>query len=299
MKTIVENLRAKGEQIALLLNDLSKHSSIRRWNFKDDGSLVFVGGDFAWNKLDDRGRQLQAECLEQYRRFHALLQTLLREQPDDTLRELRDTDRQILGIIQQQDLLFADNIKSYFEAALSAFKTQIDLINRLYGTATGKIVLVPDTNALIFNPDLTKWTYAGIPEFIILLTPTVLSELDNLKVNHRVESVQKKAEQLIRQLKEFRRRAADRGGSLAEGATLVTGVSEIVAGAIEPQIQKSLPWLDPANKDDQILAGVIEAMRTRPHSPVLLVTRDINLQNKADFAGIPFLEPPDPSAVVG
>jgi hypothetical protein len=43
-----------------------------------------------------------------------------------------------------------------------------------------------------------------------------------------------------------------------------------------------------------LLAGVIEVMRIRPRSPVLLVTRDINLQNKAEFADVPFIEPPDP-----
>ena len=35
-------------------------------------------------------------------------------------------------------------------------------------------------------------------------------------------------------------------------------------------------------------------MRQRPHSPVVLVTRDINLTNKADFARVPVIDPPDP-----
>jgi hypothetical protein len=39
---------------------------------------------------------------------------------------------------------------------------------------------------------------------------------------------------------------------------------------------------------------VIEVMRMKPRSAVLLVTRDINLQNKAEFANIPFVEPPAP-----
>ena len=83
-------------------------------------------------------------------------------------------------------------------------------------------------------------------------------------------------------------------GRLADGAVVVTGVSNIIAIAVEPKMEASLPWLDPASKDDQILASVIEVMRMRPRSPVLLVTRDINLQNKAEFANMPFVEPPDP-----
>jgi predicted ribonuclease YlaK len=52
--------------------------------------------------------------------------------------------------------------------------------------------------------------------------------------------------------------------------------------------------LQRTGKDDQILASVIEVMRIKPRSPVLLVPRDINLQNKAEFANMPFVEPPEP-----
>jgi predicted ribonuclease YlaK len=48
------------------------------------------------------------------------------------------------------------------------------------------------------------------------------------------------------------------------------------------------------NNDDRLLAGLIEVMRLHPRCPVLLVTRDINLQNKAEYAGFRFVEPPEP-----
>ena len=53
-----------------------------------------------------------------------------------------------------------------------------------------------------------------------------------------------------------------------------------------------LPWLDPASPDDRLLASCVEIMRLHPRSTVMLVTGDINLQNKAEFALVPFLEPP-------
>jgi hypothetical protein len=34
-------------------------------------------------------------------------------------------------------------------------------------------------------------------------------------------------------------------------------------------------------------------MRQMPDAQVVLSTRDINLQNKAEFARIPFIEPPE------
>jgi predicted ribonuclease YlaK len=115
-----------------------------------------------------------------------------------------------------------------------------------------------------------------------------------MPVNHRVESVRDKSEKVIRIVKECRRRAMSAGGKLSEGAPLVKGVCDIIAIATEPDMEKSLPWLDKQNNDDRLLAGVIEVMRLRPRSPVFLVSRDINLQNKADFANVPYVEPPDP-----
>ena len=117
-----------------------------------------------------------------------------------------------------------------------------------------------------------------------------MSELDKLKVNHRSESVRQKTEQLIRRIKEYRRR-----GPLRSGVPIVKGRVTLSAEPIEPNMDRSLPWLDPNSTDDRILASVIEVMRNSPGSPVALVTRDINLQNKAEFAAVPVLEPPEPT----
>jgi predicted ribonuclease YlaK len=63
---------------------------------------------------------------------------------------------------------------------------------------------------------------------------------------------------------------------------------------MEPDFAHTLPWLDPNVKDDRIVAGVVELIREHPHCAVVIVTRDVNLQNKAAFAEIEFIEPPDP-----
>ncbi|MDM8006166.1 MAG: PIN domain-containing protein [Phycisphaerae bacterium] len=60
----------------------------------------------------------------------------------------------------------------------------------------------------------------------------------------------------------------------------------------EPKVSETLPWLDPSNNDDRFLASVIEVIRENVRSVVVIVTGDINLQNKARFARIPFCEPP-------
>jgi PIN domain len=294
MKTVLENLRVESQRLRDLLRELLAHSSIRRWHNPNVDGFVYVGGNYAWNQFNAEAIQIQAKILEEYRRFFAVVRTLLREQTEGALGKLEQADSTILEVIQQQATVYTDDADKYFKRAITALESQVELLEGLYGPSDAKPFVVPDTNALIFNPDLEKWKFDGTPQFTLVLIPAVLSELDSLKVNHRVETVREKAEKVISRIKEYRRRAAAAGGRLTDGAVVVTGVSNIIAIAVEPKMEASLPWLDPASKDDQILASVIEVMRMRPRSPVLLVTRDINLQNKAEFANIPFVEPPDP-----
>jgi predicted ribonuclease YlaK len=165
----------------------------------------------------------------------------------------------------------------------------VSLLQTLSNAGLGIAIIVPDTNALLYNPAIEDWRFDEAPKFRLVLTPPVLSELDEFKVIHRVPAVRRKAERLIRQIKEYRRR-----GSLLEGVVLRGGVSYVSAIAAEPDMANSLPWLDKCSKDDRLLACVIELMRANPNAPGTLVTRDVNLQHKAEMAHVSFLEPPEP-----
>jgi len=292
MRTITDNLIEMSEDIHNLLNDLlMNYSSIYFWNKNRSGDSIVIistSGDYAYEKLTEQGRQVQAELLENYHRFYELINVLLRNQPKDTLAELSKSNKILLNIIEQNDT-WCKNTTEALDKAVQALKMQCKLLNRLYDPFEGEVIFVPDTNALIYNPNLELWTFLEYPQFSVFLLPTVLSELDLLKINHRNDEVRNKSESLIRRIKEYRRR-----GKLTTGVTVVKGRIKIQSIAIEPDMNASLPWLDPDNKDDRILAGVIEVMRARPRSIVKAVSRDINFQNKAEFANIPFEEPPAP-----
>lgn len=251
--------------------------------------MISVAGDYAWKELDEQGRQIQAKVLEDYRHLCSILRVLLREQPVDTLRTLATTDKTITNIIEQRHTPLRRRDEA-LQTVTEALETQVLLLTRLYDPSAGEIVFVPDTNAMLYNLALENWRFDDVPRFTIVLTPTVLAELDSLKINHRNEAVRNKAEKLIRQVKEYRRR-----GRLVDGVVLVKGASTIQTVATEPDMEKTLPWLDPHHNDDRFLASFVEVMRARPRSSVVLVTRDINLQNKAEFARLPFIEPPEPS----
>jgi len=291
MRTVTDGLNEMAYSIIGSIEEMLEHSSIRRWNtgHRERGAYnIMTGGlDYKWFPMELEGRQLQSKALEEYRRFLAIVSALLKEQPDQSLKTLDQSRQRITAIIEQNT---HTAFRSPSEAAIVArteLQSQVGLLSSLYDASSGQIVCVPDTNALIFNPQLEDWRFQDSRSFVIVLTPTVLQELDELKVLHRNEVVRDKCEKLITRIKGYRTR-----GSLTVGVVLVRNVSEIVAMAVEPDMTSSLPWLDPQNKDDRILASTLEVMRQRPRSAVVMVTRDINLQNKAEFARIPSIEPP-------
>jgi predicted ribonuclease YlaK len=62
--------------------------------------------------------------------------------------------------------------------------------------------------------------------------------------------------------------------------------------ATEPNFDNTLEWLHSENVDDQIIASVLEIQKENPSSAVIITTSDINLQNKAEMANLPFAETP-------
>ena len=144
-----------------------------------------------------------------------------------------------------------------------------------------EIILVPDTNAIIGKPDPTQYkAIAGDDKFVFLLLPTVLAELDTLKNNHRNPDFRKKVNKVITRVKGWRTQ-----GTLRDGVT-VSETMTVKAVASEPNMQRTLKWLDKDNRDDRIIASVLEVQSTYPTARVVLVTGDINLLNKADVARI-------------
>lgn len=194
-----------------------------------------------------------------------------------------------MSVIDQQGFTYVATVEEARQQLDAALNKQMRLLPALHDSAEGEHVYVPDTNAFLYNPKLEDWKLDGSPRFVLLLTPTVLSELDQLKVTHRVEAVRDKAEKLVRQMFEYRRR-----GNLNDGVVLRKDSHRLRTLAVEPDFEATLPWLDRENNDDRVLAGVIEVMRHHPRCQVALVTRDINLANKADHARVPCVLPPDP-----
>lgn len=290
MKTVSELVSERGAELLSLLEMLLRdHSSLYLWNRPGSG-ILNVSGDHAYRVLEVDGKQLQAQLLEEYTDFADLVGVLLRTQPDKARKAHEKRRKAVLAAITQEGSTWHKSIDEEWASASKALRSQIESIRNLYSASSeGTVVVVPDTNALLWNPGLEDWSFTDIRSFDVWLVPVVLGELDSLKVNHRNAEVREKAEALVRRIKGYRDR-----GNLRDGVPLRTGLSRLFSVAVEPDFGASLPWLDSSNADDRLVATFIEVMRRNPRSPVVLVTRDLNLQNKMEFGRLPFMEPPDP-----
>lgn len=290
MQTTLEKLSTLAESVTDLAYDLYSDANSRMvhdpYNHPGD-SVVFLGyGEFKWC-LKESGESVRAELLHLLDNLGRLATAIERDPRAATMldqiqecRELLAPDRRhfMAGLNVAGDT-FARHIDKVTEAATL-------LADRL----AGDVLLVTDTNALIFNPHIESWSFDGVDKFTIVLVPQVLSELETLKSHpNKPEEVRDKAKAIIRQMKEYRNR-----GKITDGVNIRTGKITLLASAVEPNFEQNLPWLLPTNSDDRILASAVEVLRSHPKCAVGIVTGDFNFQTKIEFAQIDYLEPPPP-----
>ena len=287
--TVNDNIKTITKKILDLFQELLlNHSSIYMWNKPDpDVLLISDSGDYAWSDLSQEGKQIQSRLKEEYLIFYSVVKTLLQNQSENNNEKLKNSDEILKSCLEQNENTWYEDTSIAFSKVSNALNIIVSLVDSLY-SQKGYNLIVPDTNSLIYNPDIEKWSFDNLQNFTVVLTSTLLSELDSLKINHKNEIVRNKANSLINKIKEYRRR-----GSLSEGVKVVNNKIQLKSIAVEPNFSKSLPWLDANNNDDRFLASVIEIMRLNTKSIVTLITRDINLQNKAEYSRILFLEPPN------
>lgn len=244
------------------------------------------GGDYIWAKLSNEGMKVQSEVYIRLTKLFEIIRVVISEQPNNLIKLFEQHKYNIVHILEQ-DRTSISTIENAYVSIVKSFEQINDIILSTYSTALRNCILVPDTNALIMNPNLDLWRFKNYP-FEILLSPTVLSELDKLKITHRSPEVRDKASGVIKRIKGYRDR-----GKLTEGVVLSKGISTLRTLAKEPSFENNFSWLDPSNNDDRIIATMIEVIKQYPRSMVALVTDDLNLQNKCEFARLSFVEVPE------
>ena len=289
MHSFAERLLHELDKVEALMLELLDTSTIERFRNDPDSGIIIVAPPYYWGKADEQQQRLQMILKQAYLDWFERFQMLFDYASEEVHAEIDATHKSIMGWIDKTDRNWdvpptIDEAKKKSAEKMSVFRRLIRLST---ASSETRIVLVPDTNALIAVPDFVSYTnVAGQDAFQVVIVPTVLAELDHLKVTHRDAEFREKVNAVIRRIKGLRQQ-----GSLLEGVT-VNKTIQIKMVAAEPRFDRTLKWLDKGNNDDRIIASALEIQKAEPSALVVVVTSDINLQNKAEMARLPYAEPP-------
>lgn len=273
MSSYIDKIKGLGEEILALKDDLFDHSTIKKYHPPD--GVVYLGNPYSWVDTDEKSHM---NSVNLYKNFYEKFCLLLIHATDKQSESIEKSHKRLLSLIEldkKQTPRSTEEAKMIFNKEYNNLETYLDLFVK----DDIKTVLIPDTNALIIQPDPS--VYSRLVEngrFTFLLTPTVLSELDKLKMFHRDEKVRNKARSVIKRFKGYNQQ-----GDVLEGV-IVNKTIRIQMIATEPDLSRTLPWLDKDNMDDRIIASALEVQVKRPSDKIILVSADLNLQNKARLA---------------
>jgi len=310
MQSLITNLKEKHCGVKVAISDLLlKHSGIEsiptrevrvRYNNALDRFMenipFFVGpqygrilsvGSSNWRDLDADGCRVQKKTLNLYRDYYNILSAIIIDHAETIRNRAIEADRKIQETIEQRGMPLSDDPQNIWDIVEKSLDQQFSLLTPFVSHEAQAPILVMDTNALLYNPSLEDWCFDEFLKFELVLVPTVLEEIDKHKSQHRNEQVREKAEGLVTRIKGYRNR-----GKLSEGVTLRKDISTLRA---PPQNSTNCPLFSADDPDSRILANCFEIARLEFSHPVALVTRDVNLQNRAELYCLPFLEPPAPA----
>lgn len=286
MSTFLEKLKKKISEISEAKNNFLSSVEIYYHNPNDDYSGIYhVGATlYHFGSNIDGHEVYQIELKAKFNEFinyFSLIECFL---PEKKINELSKATTQILSWIEKKKGAPGPNVKSsikMFDDELSKYLNVISLLDS--ANKSKDFILVLDTNALLNHPELSDYSTKFQHNINILIPPTVISELDKLKVFHRNEEVRNKAKSIISRLKGYR----NQGDVIIEGVQISKSI-RLKMLAIEPNFNKTLSWLDATNLDDRIIVTLLDIETHNLSSEVLFITSDLNLQNKATLAGINF-----------
>lgn len=257
-----------------------------RWINNHSGGFVIIAPDYVWGERTLEQEHSHLQLSRRFAQIVDLLNALLVGAPDSLLTDFVDSQKKFkiwvdLSSNWSLTQVVAENTKHLRESAAN-LRHVLDV---LAAAPKDRTILIADTNSLLAEaaPEAYR-TVCGVDSFEFVLLPTVLQELDELKVTHRNPDVREKAQKVITRIKGWRTQGSLLNGVKIDKTIVVRAVHQ------EPDFSKSLSWLDSSNADDRIVASVMQIQAISPSARVLLATGDINLQNKADAALIETVE---------
>jgi len=284
----VSRLKQDFQKVEIKMMDLLDISTIKEFRNDPNSGVLIVSPTYYWGETDEQQKLLQMQLVKDYATWIEHFRLLYSTTSQEINHQIDEINNFITSWIEKEN---SWDVPSNIQEAKALFKEKVkvicELLNLIDTTDKSEVILVPDTNSLIAVPDLTQYTnVAGQSKYTVVIVPAVLAELDKLKVIHREQDFRDKVNSVIKRIKGLRTQ-----GSLLKGVTVNKTVT-VKMIATEPNFDNTLEWLHSENADDQIIASVLEIQKENPSDIVIITTSDINLQNKAEMAKLPFAETP-------
>ncbi|MBL7997667.1 MAG: twitching motility protein PilT [Candidatus Kapabacteria bacterium] len=286
MKTFVEHITTQLDSIKQTMFELLDNSRIVFRRDDSDSEVVIIAPTQYWDSPTEIEQGIQIRLKKSYGLWIETFKLFTENSPDASKRKIDQTDKFVMNWIEKKSDWDIPNTigeaKAKFESEIEFF---YDTLNLYANNGDKEIIVIPDTNALIQEPEpKTYKTLTASDKLTIIFLPTVLSELDELKIKASNPDFQKKVKSVITRLKGYRQQ-----GNLIEGVIVEKSI-KLKMVAAEPNFNRTLSWLDNENNDDRIIASALEIQRDNPSSVVCLVTSDINLQNKTEMARLTYID---------
>src|SRR5688572_7125037 len=217
MLSTIDLLREDLEAIETQLVDLVKSAPVLRFTREMAGFVVVGAPDFYFANPTGEQLRLQLSLKAAYTGWYERFSLLFKVRSSEAQKRIDAAHRELTDWIElgQNNFSVTPNQDANAAAtrnAIQAFRLLLDLRDSPHQ----ETIVVPDTNALTKVSDPAAYDgIAGTPQFTFLLLPTVLAELDNLKVSARDPAYREKVEGVIRRIKGWRKQ-----GSLSQGVTV-------------------------------------------------------------------------------
>ena len=288
LQSFQKRLTSELDKIEAAILDLWQKSEIEEFRSNPHSLFKMMVHPYNWKTLPIEHRAGQAKLLSLYQHWYELFYRCHAKHSSDMRDSIDEINTYILAAIELKSNW---STAATFEENRNLLSQKISFFRSLLAQHASEetlFVLVPDTNALLKSPDASQ--YCEVIEstaFRFVIVPTVLAELDGLKRSRTNQPLGEKAERAIRVIKGLRRQ-----GSVLEGVTVAKTIT-VQMIPTEPRMADLPSWLDPNNQDDRIIGCILEIQCSQPSAVVVLVTDDMNLQNKAEMAFLPWAEPPE------
>ena len=202
-KSFLARLRERLDAIEQGMMNLLDVSTIGHFRNDPDSVVYIVAPPYHWEEPSSEKQRLQIDLKPLYQEWLPKVLLLVERAPDAMRKEMEELLSFLRRWIENEDNWDVEpRINANKEKCHNKIAELRDLIGQFGKEGYGKLVLIPDTNALVKAPDPAKYAkVAGAPEYTFVILPTVTGELDKLKVVHRDEAFRKKVESVIRRIK--------------------------------------------------------------------------------------------------